>query len=97
MTPNEDWWKQGRGCSPPRRHIIRWDPRSTLRRRLEWAPRKFYIINYDPYIWVPEEELVWDEPEYDAKREGMVALFLLLGYFVAVLLVLRILFYYLAS
>lgn len=71
--------------SARKRHMVKWDPRPDWKRACEWPLRKFYLINYDPFIWVPEEELIWDQPVYNEAREGRLALALLFAFFAAIL------------
>ena len=85
IFPGDEWKAKG-----TRRHWVKWDPRPTWKKACEWPLRKFYLINYDPLISVPEEELIWDKPEYNEKREGTIALVLLFGYFAAILVALWI-------
>jgi len=65
--------------------MVKWDPRPGWKRACEWPLRKFYLVVYDPFIWVPEEELVWDDQPHDAAREGRAALALLFAFFAAIL------------
>ncbi len=93
----EQWWKNEQPeARKEKRHAIKWDPRSKWKRAWEWPLRKFYIINYDPCVWIPEEEYVWeDSPEYNPRWEGFIAyglIFMFFGAIFGVLWLLRLMF-----
>jgi hypothetical protein len=79
IFPGDEW--KGARQGSHKRHWVKWDPRSKWKRYAEWPLRKFYVVNYDPFIWVPEEELVWDTPtEAEDARESYVRLlFVVIG------------------
>ena len=97
-VPGTNRWELGKRRQRPHQprppcgwhQKVWWDPRPTWKKVLEFPLRKCYLINYNPYIWVPQEELIWGQPEYNEKRENTIAIGLLLGYFASIVVVLWI-------